>query len=152
MGASILFKERFGYDGGNDVEIRTDDRKDITEEMRITINNPDKLIEIFKNIAPEWVVKYRATANTWEDIYVFGFQNDSSLVWDRFQLVIDRKTQMIHDPYNFKPHYNVKLTFKYMLADNVEITNAIKLDELKDLQGFCGHILDGLTEIIDSKA
>ncbi len=120
--------------------------------MRITINNPDKLIEIFKDIAPDWVVKYRATANTWEDIYVFGFQNDSSLVWDRFQLVIDRKTQMIHDPYNFKPHYNVKLTFKYMLADNVEITNTIKLDELKDLQGFCGHILDGLTEIIDSKA
>ena len=39
-----------------------------------------------------------------------------------------------------------------MLADNVEITNTIKLDELKDLQGFCGHILDGLTEIIDSKA
>jgi hypothetical protein len=39
-----------------------------------------------------------------------------------------------------------------MLANDVEITNTIKLDELKDLQGFCGHILDGLTEIIDSKA
>jgi hypothetical protein len=116
--------------------------------MRITINNPDKLIEIFKDIAPDWVVKYRATDNTWKDIYVFGFQNDSSLVWDRFQLVIDRKKIALYDPYN----EFVKLTFKYMLADNVEITNTIKLDELKDLQGFCGHILDGLTEIIDSKA
>ncbi len=120
--------------------------------MRITINNPDKLIEMFKDIAPEWVVKYRATANTWEDIYVFGFQNDSSLVWDRFQLVIDRKTQMIANPYSFIPNHSVKLTFKYMLDNNVKITNTIKLDELKDLQGFCGHILDGLTEIIDSKA
>jgi hypothetical protein len=43
MGASILLKERFGYDGGNDVKIRIDVRKNTTEEMKLTIKNIDSI-------------------------------------------------------------------------------------------------------------
>ena len=114
--------------------------------MKLKIENPHRLVEMYKEIAPDWVMKFRGISG---GAYKFGLQSDKSKVWDEFQIYITKEMKVIWDTDNFTPHYYVKLIVveqKYRKS----LTNVIRLDECRNPQKLIEHILDGMNEIIQS--
>jgi hypothetical protein len=113
--------------------------------MKLKIENPHRLIEMYKEIAPNWVMKFRGSS---EDVYKFGLQSNKSLVWDEFQVFIGKEMKVLWDTHNFTPHYYVVLAMNSTSSVKNEITNQISLEEVKNPQKLIEHILDGIDEII----
>jgi hypothetical protein len=112
---------------------------------RIKIENPDRLIEIYKEIAPNWIMKFRGSSG---QTYKFGLQSDSTKVWDEFQIYITKEMEVIHTE-NITPHYYVKLMVVEQLHKR-SLTNVIRLDECRNPQKLIEHILDGMDAIVQS--
>ena len=114
--------------------------------MKLKIENPHRLVEIYKEIAPDWVMKFREGSG---NDYKFGLQSDSTKVWDEFQIYITKEMDVVWDTDNFTPHYYVKLMVVEQLYRR-SLTNVIRLDECRNPQKLIEHILDGMDEIIQS--
>ena len=120
--------------------------------MKINIQNPDRLVEIYKEVAPNWVMKFRGGSGVESDTYKFGLQSDKSKVWDEFQVHIGKQTKVMYNTETFTPYHYVILAINDTNSNSMkkEITNHIKLEEFKNPNKLIGYIIDGMEAIIQS--
>ena len=111
---------------------------------RITIKNPNKLIDFAKSNTI-WTIKERTET---DEAYVFGLQFDPNKVWDEYQIRILKKTRMIMDMYDdSKSHYYVDMVCEAMTGMRKQITNTIPLDDAMRVGKVLAHMLDGVAEM-----
>ena len=106
----------------------------MTMIMKIKIQNPDRLVEIYKEVAPNWVMKFRGGSGDESDVYKFGLQSDKSKVWDEFQVHIGKKTKIMYNTETFTPYHYVILAMNDTNSNSMkkEITKQILLEEFKN--------------------
>jgi hypothetical protein len=114
--------------------------------MKLKIENPNRLVEMYKEIAPNWIMKFRGSSG---QTYKFGLQSDESKVWDEFQIYITKEMEIVYNPESFEPNYYVKLKVVEQL-NRKSLTNVIRLDECRNPQKLIEHILDGMYAIVQS--
>jgi hypothetical protein len=114
--------------------------------MKLKIENPNRLVEMYKEIAPNWIMKFRGSSG---NEYKFGLQSDNTKVWDEFQIYITKEMDVVWDTDNCTPHYYVKLKVVEQL-NRKSLTNVIRLDECRNPQKLIEHILDGMDAIVQS--
>ena len=117
--------------------------------MKIKIENPDRLVEIYKEVAPNWVMKFRGGSGDESDAYKFGLQSDKSKVWDEFQVHIGKQTKVMYNTETFTPYHYVILAINDT-SSSKQIKNNIKLEEFKNPNKLIEYIIDGMEEIIQS--
>ena len=117
--------------------------------MKIKIENPDRLVEIYKEVAPNWVMKFRGGSGEESDVYKFGLQSDKSKVWDEFQIHIGKQTKIMYNTETFTPYHYVILAINDT-SSSKQIKNNIKLEEFKNPNKLIGYIIDGMEEMIQS--
>ena len=120
--------------------------------MKIKIQNPDRLVEIYKEVAPNWVMKFRGGSGVESDTYKFGLQSDKSKVWDEFQVHIGKQTKIMYNTETFTPYHYVILAMNDTNSNSMkkEITKQILLEEFKNPNKLIEYIIDGMEEIIQS--
>ena len=118
--------------------------------MKIKIENPDRLAEIYKEVAPNWVMKFRGGSGEESDVYKFGLQSDKSKVWDEFQVHIGKQTKVMYNTETFTPYHYVILAMNDTNSQIKQITKQILLEEFKNPNKLIGYIIDGMEEIIQS--
>ena len=118
--------------------------------MKIKIENPDRLVEIYKEVAPNWVMKFRGGSGDESDVYKFGLQSDKSKVWDEFQVHIGKQTKIMYNTETFTPYHYVILAINDTNSQIKQITKQILLEEFKNANKLIGYIIDGMEEIIQS--
>ena len=118
--------------------------------MKIKIQNPDRLVEIYKEVAPNWVMKFRGGSGVESDTYKFGLQSDKSKVWDEFQVHIGKQTKIMYNTETFTPYHYVILAMNDTNSQIKQITKQILLEEFKNPNKLIGYIIDGMEEIIQS--
>ena len=114
----------------------------------IKIENPNKLVELYAEIAPNWVVKYRGSSG---NAYKFGLQSDNTKVWDEFLFLINKEVKVIYHPESFEPNYYVSVLINDVTSYKDEITNTIKLEEFKNPHKVAEHMIDGMTQIVANR-
>ncbi len=114
----------------------------------LKIENPNRLVELYKEIAPNWVVKYRGSSG---NEYKFGLQSDNTKVWDEFLFVINKEVKVVYNPESFEPNYYVDVLINDVTSYKDEITNTIKLEEFKNPQKVAAHMIDGMTQIVENR-
>ena len=117
--------------------------------MKIKIENPDRLVEIYKEVAPNWVMKFRGGSGDESDAYKFGLQSDKSKVWDEFQFHIGKQTKIMYNTETFT-HYHYVILAMNDTSSSKQIKNNIKLEEFKNPNKLIEYIIDGMEEIIQS--
>ena len=118
--------------------------------MKIKIENPDRLVEIYKEVAPNWVMKFRGGSGVESDVYKFGLQSDKSKVWDEFQVHIGKQTKVMYNTETFTPYHYVILAMNDTNSQIKQITKQILLEEFKNPNKLIEYIIDGMEEIIQS--
>jgi hypothetical protein len=118
--------------------------------MKIKIQNPDRLVEIYKEVAPNWVMKFRGGSGDESDVYKFGLQSDKSKVWDEFQVFMGKQTKIMYNTETFEPYHSVVLAINDTNSQIKQITKHIKLEEFKNANKLIGYIIDGMEELIQS--
>jgi hypothetical protein len=114
----------------------------------LKIENPNKLVELYGEIAPNWVVKFRGSSG---NEYKFGLQSDNTKVWDEFLFLINKEVKVVYNPESFEPNYYVDVTINDVTSYKDEITNTIKLEEFKNPQKVVEHMIDGMTQIVENR-
>ena len=100
--------------------------------MKLNIENPNKLVEVYKTTIPQWVMWYRGET---EKVYKFGLNTDKKLKNDEFEIHIG-KTIKVHldDETGLKEKYVVlKLRF---VESGDSVKREIKLRWFKDVETF----------------
>ena len=111
--------------------------------MKLTIQNPHKLIEMYSEILPNWVVKFRSSGIFEGGKYVYGFQDDKSKVWDKYRVEIMETLKVMYNTETFQPNNYVELKIKAVDTQR-EICNTIRLEEFRNVERLMNHIIDGI--------
>ena len=114
----------------------------------LKIENPNKLVELYQQIAPNWKIKFRGGSG---NEYKFGLQSNNSQVWDEFLFIINKEVKVIYHPESFEPNYYIDVSINEVTSYKDSITNSIKLEEFKNPQKVVEHMLDGMTQIVENK-
>jgi hypothetical protein len=111
--------------------------------MKLTIQNPHKLIDMYNQILPNWVVKFRSSGIFEGGKYVYGFQDDKSKVWDKYRVEIMETLKVMYDPNDMGNYQYVQLKIKAVDTQR-EICNTIRLEEFRNVERLMNHIIDGI--------
>jgi hypothetical protein len=100
--------------------------------MKLNIENPNKLVEVYKTTIPQWVMWYRGEN---EKVYKFGLNTDKKLKNDEFEIHIGKTIKVgLDDETGLKEKYVVlKLRF---VESGDSVKREIKLRWFKDVETF----------------
>ena len=100
--------------------------------MKLNIENPNKLVEMYKTKIPQWVMRYRGES---EKVYKFGLNTDKKLKNDEFEIIIGKGIKVgLDDETGLKEKY-VVLKLRFVESGDAA-KREIKLSHFKDVETF----------------
>jgi hypothetical protein len=111
--------------------------------MKLKIENPHKLVEMYNKMIPQWRLKFISSGY----VYKFGLTTNKRKSKDEFEIDIDNQIKEIYDSETFEHRPYVDLIMK-SLVGNTRIENQIPLEEFKNADTMVQHIIDGIEELM----
>jgi hypothetical protein len=100
--------------------------------MKLNIENPNKLVEVYKTTIPQWVMWYRGEN---EKVYKFGLNTDKRLKNDEFEIHIGKTIKVgLDDETGLKEKY-VVLKLRFVESGDA-VKREIKLRWFKNVETF----------------
>lgn len=113
--------------------------------MKIKIENPHKLVEIYNKLIPEWRLRFISSGY----VYTFGLTTSKRKSKDEFQIHIDTQIVVTYDSETFQPYHYVPLIMESLVGDrNHRIEKQISPKEFKNVHTMVQYIIDGIEELM----